>query len=423
MNNQKVFPIKQGVACQLKWTWNTLRIQEATSACCHRVDPINLTPDNFANFHNHPTWIKHREMQLEGFFPQNGCQYCEKIEQTGGVSDRILHLEERGIYPPELDSTPLATHVTPRVLEIFINNRCNLSCIYCDESNSTRILKENKKFGYGVKGIDSSIRIIPKVQLTNQYDELLGKFFEYLETNYQYLRKINVLGGEPFYQKEFFKLVDFLISRKNPDLNFTVITNLMVSRSVLEEFVEKMKKALVDRKLKRLDITASIDCFGSEQEYVRNGIELNQWRENFEFLARHKWIYMTINNTITSLTIRTLPDLLLYINDLRKQRRINHSFGLVDNRHHLHPRIFGPGYFHDDLNKVISLMDTSGEWSKKSVEYMKGVQNYLDQSQEDITLQNYLRLYLDEIDRRRGTNWKNIFPWLVDHFTKDIDVV
>jgi organic radical activating enzyme len=416
MADQKFFPIKQGVACQLKWTWNTLRLAEASSAVCHRVAPVKLTTENFNDIHNHPTWVQHRELQMQGVFPQQGCQYCEQIEKAGGVSDRILHLQEPDMYPAELDVDSLATHVTPRILEVFINNRCNLACIYCDESNSTRILKENTKFGYAITGIKDSSRMIPKLEFETNYQELLDKFFDYLDSKYNQLRKLNVLGGEPFYQKEFFRLVDFIASKKNPDLEFTVVSNLMVSRSVLEDFVEKMKWLLARKHIKRLDITASIDCLGPEQEYVRYGIDLQRWTDNFEFLAQHKWIYIKINNVITSLTLRTLPDLLTYINGVRKHRSIFHAFGLVDGRPHLHPEIFGQGYFNEYLDHTISLMSRSDRWEQTSIAYMQGIKSRLNHGHENLTEQRNLKLYLDEIDRRRKTDWKSTFRWLDSYF-------
>ena len=184
----KVFPIKKGVACQLKWTWNTVRLMEATSACCHRVEPIPLNIDDFDNFHNDPVWVSHREMQLQGKFPQQGCQYCERIEAQGGTSDRMLHLNEKNVYPPELDTDPEAVRTTPRILEVFLNNACNMSCIYCDESNSTRIQKENEKFGHIVPGVpfneELPLRnIISVVPRTNRYQEVVEKFFGYLGNN------------------------------------------------------------------------------------------------------------------------------------------------------------------------------------------------------------------------------------------------
>lgn len=422
----KPFPLQKGVACQLKWTWNTLRLAEATSACCHRVTAIPLTAENFDNFHNDPIWVSHREMQLEGKFPQQGCQYCEKIEAQGGTSDRILHATDEDVYPIELDGDPEATVVSPRILEIFINNACNLACIYCDESNSSRIHKENKKFGYDVPmpaDVERPARnIIPILPKIDDHNDLVEKFFIYLDNNYHYLRRLQVLGGEPFYQKEFFSLTDHVANNKNSDLTFNVVTNLMVSRSVLEAFVEKMKKALIERRIARVDITASIDCWGAEQEYVRYGIDLGQWRSNFEYLLSHKWIYMSVNNTITSLTIKTLPDLLVYINDLRKTHRIHHAFGIVDGRSYLHPGIMGPNYWTEDFNRILELMPRGTLVDNNNYNYMSGIAKALDSCSEDLTQQRYLKYYLDEIDRRRSLNWRGVFPWLSNKLNK-INVV
>lgn len=423
---KKVFPIKQGVACQLKWTWNTIRLWESTTACCHRVSEIRITPEEFQNFHNHPVWIKHREMQLDGVFPQQGCQYCEKIEKAGGISDRLLHLNEEGVYPPELDQDPLALHVTPRILEVFINNSCNMSCIYCDESNSSRIYKENQRFGYQVPGIlpeSKSWQIIPKATPGDQYQEMLDQFFQYLEKHYMTLRSLKILGGEPFYQKEFGTLIDFICERNNPDLKINVTSNLMVSRSVLENFIDKMRYVLSKKKLSRVDLTASIDCWGAEQSYVRYGIDLDQWMSNFEYMVSHRWLYVTFNNTITNLTIKTLPDLMRYMNEIRKHRQINHAFGLVDGRPYLHPDIFGAGFFDNDFEKIISLMPESDEWEKSSKSYMKGLQLYLQTTQSDPIMQGYLKSYLDEIDRRRNLSWRQVFPWLDQHFLGPENVV
>ena len=47
----KYFPIKTATACQSKWTWNTLWLNEARSGSCHRAGYDNVTVENF-NLHN-----------------------------------------------------------------------------------------------------------------------------------------------------------------------------------------------------------------------------------------------------------------------------------------------------------------------------------------------------------------------------------
>jgi organic radical activating enzyme len=425
MSDRKVFPIAQGVACQLKWTWNTVRLWESTTASCHRVNPVKITPEEFQNFHNHPVWLEHRKLQLEGKFPQQGCQSCENIEKVGGISDRLLHLKEYNMYPPELDQDALAINVTPRILEVFINNSCNMSCIYCDESNSSRIQKENKKFGYQVPGVpdSNSWNILSETVPNDRYEDTLKEFYIYLDKNYTTLRSLKILGGEPFYQREFNPLIDFIVERSNPDLKINVTSNLMVSRPVLEDFIDKMRFALSKRKLSRVDLMASIDCFGPEQLYVRHGLDLDQWMSNFEYMISHRWLYVTFNNTITSLTLKTLPDLMRYIQDMRKNRPLNHAFSLVDGRPHLHPEIFGPGFFDNEFEQVLNFMPEGNEWEVTTKSYMRGIQTSLQERKSDMVMQGYLKSYLDEIDRRRNLSWRTAFPWLDQHFQNQTHVV
>lgn len=416
---KKVFPITQGVACQWKWTYNTLRFTEGTSACCHKVKAVAIDIDNFNNFHNNPVWIEHRKMQLKGIFPQQGCEYCEHIELQGGVSDRILHNREKNLYPPELDKDLTAVVTTPRVLEVFLNNNCNLACIYCDESNSSRIEKENEKFGHTVPNTPVKFdysNIIPINKKSKHPDLLVDKFFDYLLDNYQNLKRLQILGGEPFYQKEFYRLVEFICNNKNSDLQISVFSNLQVSKTVLQQFLITIKNALKTKKIARFDITVSIDCFGPEQEYVRYGLDLEKWKENFEYLCSQKWLYLGINNTITSMTIKTMPALLTYINELRKIKKIHHSFQIVTDRPHLHPGIMGKGFFDKDFSKINNLIKIFSETT--TCEYMLGIQKSINACEESLQQQYYLKQYLNEIDRRRATTWQQTFPWLAEKLDK-----
>ena len=48
----KYFPIKTKTACQLKWAWSTLYLNNGETKSCHRTGQSELTPENFLNFHN-----------------------------------------------------------------------------------------------------------------------------------------------------------------------------------------------------------------------------------------------------------------------------------------------------------------------------------------------------------------------------------
>jgi MoaA/NifB/PqqE/SkfB family radical SAM enzyme len=317
------------------------------------------------------------------------------------------------LYPTELDNDPLAVVVTPRILEVFLDNICNMSCIYCDESNSSQIQNENLKFGHiKIKNVSASNQASAKHP---DFELLTEKFFTYLGKNYHQLRKLNVLGGEPFFQPSFPRLISFIENNNNPDLELTIVTNLKVPRKKLEEFVLKMKHIVAKRKIKRLDVTVSLDCFGNEQEYVRHGLDLIKFKENFEFLVQHRWITLNINSTITSLTIKTMPEMIRYIKSFLKERKIFHSFGLVDGRPWLHPNIFDGKFFKNDFEQILNEMPDVTEWDRNQKLYMEGIVKYISISTADLENLHVLTDYLDEMDRRRNLNWRQVFPWLAEH--------
>ena len=141
---QKIFPIKTATACQLKWSHSTVFLPSLKTASCHRVEQ-NYFDINTFDFHNTKEKLQARTEMLAGRWPGHGCEHCKNIEDSGGVSDRIVHLDFPGFRaPPELDHDLQAVNVTPRVLEIYFSNTCNLKCVYCVPQFSSQINQENK---------------------------------------------------------------------------------------------------------------------------------------------------------------------------------------------------------------------------------------------------------------------------------------
>ena len=410
--SDRYFPIHTATACQLKWTWSTVRLYSGTTSSCHRTDSDSFNIDNFDDFHNTEKKIKSRETMLSGQWPGQGCEYCRDIEATGAQSDRLYQLQIPNQYPVELDIDTLAVKVTPRIVEVYLDNVCNMSCIYCWDGYSSKIRQENEKFG---PFESNGIVIKNRANLVNDLDALTDRFWQWFLKNGTGLKKLIVLGGEPLYQKQFGVFLEILENHSFPDLEFSIISNLSVDPGYFQRTIERVKNLVARRKLRRFDVTASIDCFGAEQEYVRKGINLSQWKKNFEYLVSQKWIYLSFNQTITSLTIKTMPDLLEYINQLRVMnpgRKINQQLGKVQNYEYLDPGIFGSGFFTDDFDKILDTMPDD-EWQyQQSKQYMKGIFDQINSNQKQSEKIDQLITYLTELDRRRGTDWKKVFPWL-----------
>lgn len=408
---KKLFPIQTATSCQLKWAWSTLYLNSGTTASCHRTSFSQLTFENFNNFHNHPQKIQDREDMLAGRWPKTNCSYCRKIEEQGGTSDRIRQFNIPNLTPPEVDNNLTATHITPQILEVYFNNFCNLGCLYCIPDLSSTIEMENRKFGEFKQG---SIHLEIKDRHAQDFIPL---FWEWFPKGFPKIKRFHILGGEPLLQKEFDKLLDMIDQYPNKECELNVVTNLMLPMERLEQYIEKTKKLIAKKKIRRFDITCSLDCWGAEQEYVRYGLDLNIWQRNFERLLKEKWLTLNINQTISALTIKTMPQLLKLINIWRKEHTVNQWFsGVTPEPTYMKCGIFGNLEYSDATEEILSLMPQTTEQEQLAHSYMKGI---LTECQTpDYQEINNLIIFLNEKDRRRNTNWRTVFPWIQKYESK-----
>jgi hypothetical protein len=212
-----------------------------------------------------------------------------------------------------------------------------------------------------------------------------------------------------------------------------------------------------DGKIKSLNLSASLDCWGPQAEYLRWGLDLNEWSRNFAYMVPQEWITLNVNITITPLSIKTLPDLMERINSWNQERLIHNiaarmkiptdkisahqdrilelvqqnrvpaadvekhicvSFMHVMEPTQMNPLWFGAGVFTADMQRVLRLMPTDTEYQRNYKEYMSGIANSIEKTPRDDKKILMLRDYLDSMDQRRNLNWRTVFPWLVDEFNK-----
>jgi pyruvate-formate lyase-activating enzyme len=407
----KYFPIKTATACQLKWNWSTLFLYKGETASCHRCEPIKITPDTFDTFHNTDQKQRDRTRMLDGLWPDStSCYYCREIEQSGGSSDRMRHLAMPNQSPPELVTDPTAVVVQPTVLEVFFNNQCNLSCVYCGPNLSSKINSEYNKHGrFEKNGV-----ILEPIKIDTTYLALLEKFWAWMNQYSTGLVRFTVAGGEGFYQPELETCLEYFESSRHPNLEFCIITNLMLEPVKLEKFIQRFKKLVATRRLKRVDLTCSIDCLGAEQEYTRYGMNVDRWIENFERLLQERWLTLHINQTISVLTIKTMPGLIEKIKVWKSNRKIGHFFSIVSpGPEYLVPAILGNKVFEKDFEHILDIMPRDTDEDLLALECMQGIAHTCAQSTPDQIELLKLKTFLNENDRRRGTNWASTFPWLV----------
>ena len=425
MEQKRVFPINTETGCLLKWAWSTVFLRQGKSSSCHRTDQAPIPVDNFASFHNLPNKLRAREMMLRGEWPQEGCQYCEKIEQAGGMSDRQYQLHaghDHDRTPRELLIDPTQTEVVPTILEIYFNNTCNMSCLYCGAHFSSKWEEENRRFGLYENQEKTVAFGWDNRQPDLDYEHMLAEFWRYLHENDRYLhiRQYQIAGGEPFHQVELEASIEFWDAHPNPDLTFNFITNLKVPHKKFVTTIDRLGRMVAEKKLQRVQISASLDCWGPQQEYARWGLDLAEWEENFTYLIDKPWVQLCINSAINPLSIMTTDELIKRINnwnDRMGERKIAYSFMTVMAPPWMDPAIFGPGVFDLAFRDILFQMRETNPMEQSAKEHMAGIARQIAMSERNVPMINGLKDYLTEIDRRRGTDWRELFPWLDRDFS------
>jgi hypothetical protein len=404
------FPINTATACQSKWTWSTIWLNQLASASCHRVLPTKFALEEFDNFHNLPKKINDRQLMLKGEWPQGGCEYCRDIEHAGGWSDRQHNLDIRGLTPPEVLKDSTAVHVSPRIVEIFAQNACNLRCIYCFPELSSRIEQENRRHGEFNKGGV----IIPVVNTpTVAAEQYFEKFKQWLEDNVQSLARLHLLGGETFIQHDLMtSVLDILERKPSPELEFCVFSNLNSPESSWNRYLTRIKDLQAAGNIRVFDLTASIDCWGPEQIYVRSGLNLDLFEQRFAWASEQgSWMRLNANQTVTSMTIKTMPGLIQKIDYYSKHKHIGHYFQFcTGNQTFQHPKHFAWQHWEQDFERILAAMPQRTPEQQEAFPRMIGLQKLLQSTQHyNYSEINKLHIYLDELDRRRNTNWRELF--------------
>lgn len=429
MTNKVIFPIRSETSCLLKWAWSTVYFNSGTSASCHRTKKLQIDPNNFASFHNLPDKITAREKMIQGQWPGDGCEYCKNIEDGGGLSDRKLHdelISDAKLIPPELQTDTNAVNVTPTILEVYFTNTCNMSCVYCGPHFSSKWEDENRKHGNIFQDLIKNKFSILQPQENPNYEKMVKGLWDYLKEGNRAaaIQRFHVLGGEPFLLKELDQTIAFWARYGHPDLQISLISNLNIPHDRFKNYIKKFELLVKKNKMWRLQLTASLDGWASDQEYTRFGLDLSLWEKNFEYILNTPWICPSINSAITALTIKGLPALVKKINEWNQKQEdvveefrtypnpVLHSFNTTNTFDS--PYIFPGSVFLKEFNQVLELMPEETETQRGQKVLMQGIADMSQQQTGDPEKIIALKGYLDQLDARRNTNWRSTFPWLAN---------
>jgi hypothetical protein len=207
------------------------------------------------------------------------CAKCWKIESSGKKSRRQFENEfldyklDRDLDKIQEDCKTKI--INPLVYQIQTSNLCNQACVTCNSYFSSKWAEIERRIG-----------TVPHPTFKIKLSEV--------NVDYATARRIEFVGGEPFFDPTTFEILDLLIEHNNTNCFISVVTNGSISLSdhqltTLSKFTD-------------LNICISIDGIGPVFEYMRWPA---RWPSLLDNIEKFKKITknISISYTISSLNV------------------------------------------------------------------------------------------------------------------------
>jgi len=438
---------KQGPGfCLAKWYQVTMHLHTGENHSCYHplVHKVSLEElkDNPQALHNSKFKKQQRKTMLEGGRP-NECSYCWGIEDLPGdnISDRHLRSSEPWALPllEQTKQKDWNEDVYPTNLELSFTNKCQFRCSYCAPMASSSWFKETKKHGDWplLSNVNRSQYNISKMSEPGNYYEdeennpYIEAFWKWFPDCYPHLKVLRFTGGEPLISENVFKVIDYIKENPKNDLQFSVNTNMGIPRRNLDRFVKSVTELLEDKKINDVKVYTSVDTWGKQAEWIRNGLNLEQHEDNVKYFMDN-----TFNSKIgfmITFCLLSIPRFNLLLDHILKLRNIYNKGEqrvTFDTPYMLEPphltALIGDDWFMEKLDEHLeymkSLVDDSDinkfstlEWMKfkRVVEWIK-TNRYKGEELEKNRFD--FALFVEEHDRRRGTDWFEAFPEIEEFY-------
>ena len=276
----------------------------------HAID-FQWLDNNKGNLFNTDINIAERQMMLANQRNSSCEENCWPLEDKGAVSPRIW---QNGRIKTHAD-----VRTQPEILEIKLNDNCNLSCSYCCKEYSSawrRDLSINGDYKINTDDARYQLTSRDKIMMKVSQNEVKNtKQFQTLMTEIKSfapgLKEIVITGGEPLLDNQLFDVLD-AVSNSSAVIN--IYTGLGVEVKRFQRMLDKVKQ------MPTAMISVSAECTDKFYEFNRYGNVWTEFVDKIELLQK-SGIEFRFSTAITNLTVVGLANFIKYF--------INQRIGLV----------------------------------------------------------------------------------------------
>jgi len=431
--------------CLAKWFNVSIHIPTGKTHSCYHPPihsiPIEEVKIDVSALHNTKYKKEQRQKMLDGVRPDE-CNFCWQIEDSGSnLSDRAYRSKD--VYSEGIIEEALAVGATgnakPRYVEVNFNQACNFKCSYCSPHLSTAWMTDIEKNGAFILADrwHNDLTWVKKLNIDNSLDNpYLQAFWEWMPDIYPTLHTFRMTGGEPLMDKNTFKMFDYVKQNPKPDLHLSITSNCNPPGIQWQKFLSSLKDITDIDAIDHFMLYCSLDSWGTQAEYIRNGLDFNALYANVtDYLRTSRKHSLTFIITFNVLSYTGFVDYIKNIHQLRQEYNTDRQLIWFDVPMLNDPMWMNPKLIPElttELEKSIKYMNDNKETvfnrfkGFKDFEISK-VQRLIDWVKSpagfdrELAMKNFY-LYFTEQDKRRGTDFNSAFPELTNFWKECKDL-
>lgn len=435
--------------CAAKWQQVTMHLQTGHTHSCHHPSthkiPLAELENNSRALHNTNYKKQQRKMMLEGVRPKE-CDYCWRVEDSSpdAISDRTYKSAESWAAPhiDFIKDMPWDVDAIPSYVEVSFSSVCNFKCSYCSPQVSSKWMEEIERFGpYPTSSRFGNLEWLKQTDAMpiphKDYNPYVEAFWKWWPTVSQKLNHFRITGGEPLLTKDTFEILDYIIDNPHPNLHLSINSNMCVPDALFEKFIEKIKIVCSENKIKQFKIFTSVDSHGSQAEYIRHGLDYNKWLSNIRrILDEVPNCTFTVMSTYNAMSLFQYDE---FLKDMLEMKLIyakpglKHAPILIDVpylRWPSHQSIFiMPKYELERMKRQAEFMYDNLQGPEKpyagffefEADKFSRIYGLIESKIDSDVVTNDQKdfvFFVDEHDKRRGTNFLETFPEMVDLYNQ-----
>ena len=314
--------------CLAKWKQVSLHLPTGLNNSCyhpplHQI-PLDNLENNPSSLHNTPYKKEQRQKMMSSVRPDE-CSYCWKMEDLGNLSDRHYRSGEPWAKKDfhKVAQNPM-DDINPSYVEVNFNNACNLKCSYCSPQFSSSWVAEMKKDGaYPTSTPHNAPEHFVGNRLPiphSQPNPYVDAFWKWWPDLYKDLDHFRMTGGEPMMDKNTYRVFDYVLENPKADLHLNTTSNFSVEQKLWDKYLDYVKR-LCTGKIEHFMQYVSVDTWGRQAEYIREGLDFDlMWSRVEQFLEEvPSYSSLTFIITMNNLSVSNLDKLIEGILILRKK--------------------------------------------------------------------------------------------------------